>query len=75
MLDFSLACELTLTARETEVLRLVSVGNSNKQIARTLTITQETAKSHIRNIMTKLGARDRTHAVTLGLRRGMIQLC
>lgn len=75
MLDFNLACELTLTARETEVLRLVSVGNSNKQIARTLTIAEETAKSHVKNIMIKLGARDRTHAVTLGLRRGMIQLC
>ena len=67
------ASEVTLTSRETEVLQLMSVGNSNKQIARTLTIAAETAKSHVRNIMAKLGARDRTHAVTLGLHRGMIQ--
>jgi two-component system NarL family response regulator len=69
------AIELTLTSRETEVLQLISVGHSNKQIARTLTIGAETAKSHVRNIIAKLGARDRTHAVTLGLHRGMIQFC
>lgn len=69
------ASELTLTSRETEVLQLISVGHSNKQIARTLTIGAETAKSHVRNIIAKLGARDRTHAVTLGLHRGMIQFC
>jgi DNA-binding CsgD family transcriptional regulator len=67
------ARKVTLTSRETEVLQLMSVGNSNKQIAKTLAIAAETAKSHIRNIMAKLGARDRTHAVTLGLHRGMIQ--
>ena len=69
------ASELTLTSRETEVLQLISVGHSNIQIARTLTIGAETAKSHVRNIIAKLGARDRTHAVTLGLHRGMIQFC
>jgi DNA-binding CsgD family transcriptional regulator len=66
------ASEVTLTSRETQVLQLMSVGNSNKQIARTLAIAAETAKSHVRNIIAKLGARDRTHAVTLGLHRGMI---
>ena len=65
---------LTLTSREMEVLQLVAAGNSNKRIARALAIGGETAKTHLRNILKKLGARDRTHAVTLGLRRGIIQL-
>jgi DNA-binding NarL/FixJ family response regulator len=66
--------EQTLTSREVEVLQLVSVGNSNKLIARALTISEETAKTHVKNILEKLGAHDRTHAVTLGLRRGILQL-
>ena len=66
--------EETLTSRETEVLELVAVGNSNKLIAKTLTISEETAKTHVKNIIAKLGARDRTHAVTVGLRRGIIEL-
>jgi DNA-binding NarL/FixJ family response regulator len=64
----------TLTTRETEVLELVATGNSNKLIARALAISGETAKTHVKNILNKLGAQDRTHAVTLGLRRGIIQL-
>jgi len=63
-----------LSDRETQVLRLVAVGNSNKRIARYLTIAEETAKGHLKSILGKLGARDRTHAVTLGLTRGIIQL-
>jgi two-component system, NarL family, response regulator len=68
------AGEQTLTSREVEVLQLVAGGNSNKLIARALTISQETAKTHIKNILEKLGVHDRTHAVTLGLRRGILQL-
>jgi DNA-binding NarL/FixJ family response regulator len=64
----------TLTPREIEVLQLVAGGNSNKLIAKTLTLSEETAKSHVRNLIAKLRARDRTHAVTLGVRRGIIQL-
>ena len=66
--------EQTLTSREIEVLELVAGGNSNKLIARALAISEETAKTHVRNILEKLGAHDRTHAVTLGLRRGILQL-
>jgi DNA-binding NarL/FixJ family response regulator len=68
------AGEQTLTSREVQVLQLVAVGNSNKLIARALTISEETAKTHVKNILDKLGVRDRTHAVTLGLRRGILQL-
>jgi DNA-binding NarL/FixJ family response regulator len=64
----------TLTAREIEVLQLVAAGNSNKLIARTLTVSEETIKTHVKNLIAKLGARDRTHAVTLSVRRGIIQL-
>jgi DNA-binding NarL/FixJ family response regulator len=64
----------TPTCREVEVLELVAAGNSNKLIAMALTISEETAKTHVKNILAKLGARDRTHAVALGLRRGIIQL-
>jgi DNA-binding NarL/FixJ family response regulator len=63
-----------LTSREVEVLALIAAGNSNKQIALDLAINEETAKSHVKNLIAKLGANDRTHAVTLGLRRGIIQL-
>jgi DNA-binding NarL/FixJ family response regulator len=68
------ASDPTLTSREIEILQLVSSGHSNKQIGVTLTISEETAKTHVRNIMAKLGARDRTHAVTLAVRRGIMQL-
>lgn len=63
-----------LSAREVEVLTLIAAGNSNKQIARALSITEETIKTHIKNILEKLRANDRTHAVTLALARGIIQL-
>jgi DNA-binding NarL/FixJ family response regulator len=63
-----------LSARETEVLQLVAAGNSNKRIAAQLAIAEETVKGHLKNIMAKLGAHDRTHAVTLALTRGIIEL-
>ena len=63
-----------LTPREVDVLRLVAGGNANKQIAAKLSLTEETVKSHMRNILGKLGANDRTHAVTIGLKRGIIDV-
>jgi DNA-binding NarL/FixJ family response regulator len=63
-----------LTHREVEVLGLIANGQSNKQIAYHLTINEETAKTHVKNILAKLHANDRTHAVTLGLKRGIILL-
>jgi len=64
----------TLTPREVGVLRLVAGGNANKEIAARLSLTEETVKSHIRSILSKLGANDRTHAVTIGHKRGIIDL-
>jgi len=61
-----------LSLREIEVLRLVAMGNSNKQIASQLTIVEETVKAHISNILSKLGANDRTHAVTIATTRGFL---
>jgi len=66
--------EAGLSAREIEVLSLVAAGQSNKIIAAQLFITEATAKGHVKSILAKLGANDRTHAVTLALRRGIIQL-
>ena len=63
-----------LTPREIDVLRLVAGGNANKEIAVQLSLTEETVKSHIRNILGKLGANARTHAVAIGLKRGIIDL-
>jgi DNA-binding NarL/FixJ family response regulator len=63
-----------LTTREIDVLRLIAAGNSNKLIADQLSIGEATVKSHVTNILSKLGANDRSHAVTIGLRRGIIQL-
>jgi DNA-binding NarL/FixJ family response regulator len=63
-----------LSDREVQVLKLVAAGNSNKRIANHLSITEETAKGHVRSILDKLGASDRTHAVTVALTRGIIQL-
>jgi DNA-binding NarL/FixJ family response regulator len=63
-----------LTAREIEVLRLISEGNSNKLIASHLSVSEDTVKGHVKNILSKLGANDRTHAVTIGLKRGIIKL-
>jgi DNA-binding NarL/FixJ family response regulator len=66
--------EGSLTARELEVLRLIRDGHRNKQIADVLTISETTVNFHIKNIVGKLGANDRTHAVTIALRRGMLQI-
>jgi DNA-binding NarL/FixJ family response regulator len=63
-----------LTVREVEVLRQVAGGNRNRDIADKLFITEETVKVHIKHIMEKLGASDRTQAVAIGVRRGIIQL-
>ncbi len=63
-----------LTPRETDVLRLIAAGNANKQIATQLGLTEETVKHHVKNILSKLGANDRTHAVTTALKRGIIDL-
>lgn len=63
-----------LTEREVEVLREVAGGNRNREIAERLYISEETVKVHIKHIMEKLGAADRTQAVAIGLRRGIIQL-
>lgn len=64
----------SLTQREIEVLQLAANGRRNKQIAYELDITEETVKFHIKNILSKLSANDRTHAVTIALKRGFIQL-
>jgi DNA-binding NarL/FixJ family response regulator len=56
------------------VLRLIAVGNSNKLIADQLSIGEATVKGHITNILSKLGANDRAHAVTIALKRGIMQL-
>ena len=66
--------EVPLTAREIEVILLAATGNSNKRIGAQLSINEETVKGHMSNILAKLGASDRTHAVTLALRRGIIEL-
>lgn len=63
-----------LTAREIQVLEFIAGGNSNKLVSARLCINEETVKGHVKKILAKLGARDRTHAVTLSLRRGIIQL-
>lgn len=63
-----------LTSRELEVLRLIRDGYRNKQIADQLTIAETTVNFHIKNLVDKLGANDRTHAVTIALRRGLLQI-
>ena len=63
-----------LTAREVEVLRQIAGGNRNQDIGQRLFISEETVKVHVKHIMEKLGARDRTQAVAIGIRRGIIQL-
>jgi DNA-binding NarL/FixJ family response regulator len=66
------ACDDALTAREVEVLQCVAEGNSNKIIASTLRISEDTVKNHMRNILSKLSANDRTHAVMIATRRGFL---
>jgi DNA-binding NarL/FixJ family response regulator len=68
------AADDQLTQREIDVLRLIAAGNSNKLIADQLSIGEATVKSHVTNILSKLGANDRVHAVTIGLKRGIIEL-
>jgi DNA-binding NarL/FixJ family response regulator len=63
-----------LTSREIEVLKLIAEGRANKLVADRLSITEETVKGHVKNILSKLGASDRTHAVTIALKRGIIDL-
>jgi len=68
------AADDQLSSREIDVLRLIGEGNANKQIADKLSIAETTVKNHISNILSKLGANDRTHAVTIALQRGIIEL-
>jgi DNA-binding NarL/FixJ family response regulator len=68
------AADDELTQREIDVLRLIGAGNSNKLIADQLSIGEATVKSHVTNILSKLGANDRAHAVAIGLKRGIIEL-
>jgi len=68
------AMEDALSGREVEVLSLIAAGNSNKLIADQLAISEDTVKGHVKNILSKLGANDRTHAVTVALKRGIIEL-
>ena len=75
--SYELAAHATddaLTPAEIHVLRLVAAGNANKQIADQLGITEDTVKGRVRSILSKLGAKDRTHAVTISLKRGIIQI-
>jgi len=67
------ATDDALTPGEIEVLRLIAAGNANKQIAAHLSITEETVKGRVKNILSKLGANDRTHAAMIAVKRGIIQ--
>jgi DNA-binding NarL/FixJ family response regulator len=68
------ATDDALTPAEINVLRLIAAGNANKQIADQLKITEETVKGRVKNILSKLGANDRTQAAMIGLKRGVIEL-
>jgi DNA-binding NarL/FixJ family response regulator len=68
------ATDDALTPGEIRVLRLIAEGNANKQIADQLSLTEETVKGRVKNILSKLGANDRTHAAMIGLRRGIIEV-
>jgi DNA-binding NarL/FixJ family response regulator len=67
------ATDDALNAGEIEVLRLIASGNANKEIAGQLSVPEETVKGRVRSILAKLGAKDRTHAATIGLKRGIIE--
>ena len=67
------ATDDTLTPGEISVLRLIADGNANKQIAAQLSISEETVKGRVKNILSKLGANDRTHAAMIGIKRGIIE--
>lgn len=66
------AIDDALTPAEVEVLRLIAAGNANKQIADRLSVTEDTIKGRVKNILSKLGANDRTHAAIIGVKRGII---
>ena len=68
------AAEETLSPLEVRVLRLIADGNSNKEIAAMLSVTEDSVKGHVRNILSKLGADDRTQAAMIGVKRGIIEL-
>jgi DNA-binding NarL/FixJ family response regulator len=68
------AAEETLSPLEVRVLRLIAEGNSNKEIARLLSVTEDAVKGQVRNILSKLGANDRTHAAIIGVKRGIIEI-
>lgn len=68
------ATDDALTPAEVEVLRLIAAGNANKQIADQLSITEDTVKGRVKNILSKLGANDRTHAAMIGVKRGIIDV-
>jgi DNA-binding NarL/FixJ family response regulator len=68
------ASDDALTGREIEVLSLIAAGNSNKLIASELSISEDTVKGHVKRLLSKLEVNDRTHAVTVGLKRGIIKL-
>jgi DNA-binding NarL/FixJ family response regulator len=68
------ATDDALTKAEIDVLHLIAAGNANKQIADRLSVTEDTVKGRIKNILSKLGANDRTHAAVIGLKRGIIEL-
>ena len=63
-----------LSPRELEVLQRIAKGNSNRRVASQLSISEDTVKTHMKNIMSKLGASDRTHAVMIALKRGIIEM-
>lgn len=76
-ISFSLAehsAEESLSAAEVRVLRLIAEGNSNKEIAARLSITEDSVKGQVRNILSKLGANDRAHAAIIGVQRGIIEV-
>jgi DNA-binding NarL/FixJ family response regulator len=68
------AADSSLTRREIDVLQLIAAGNSNKLVADRLSITEDTVKAHVKSILSKLGANDRTHAVTIAVKRGILEL-
>ena len=68
------AAEESLSPLEVRVLRLIANGNSNKEIAASLSVTEDSVKGHVRNILSKLGASDRTQAAVIGVKRGIIHL-
>ena len=68
------ATDDALTPGEVSILKLIAEGNANKQIADQLSLTEDTVKGRVKNILSKLGANDRTHAVLIGLKRGIIEI-